>query len=217
MIIYNLSNKKLLNKRVEEAKQILEGIPAKHCFITGSFIYKEKYKDIDIFIISRSQKKFKSKFKNVKITIIDFNQLYSLFYQSISKACLAKGILPQRDLKVTLADYWAVINEVVPTLMNEKKFQKNIRFLVLYTEYFKTGEILDSFQLSEKVSSFKSTKEIIEYIEEEVPLSIKKRASFTYLKRFFYTQAAIYKEMQGYKAQRILYELTHKITRGNDG
>lgn len=216
MFIYTPHNQKILAKRLDQAQQILEEIPTKYCFITGSYLYKEKYKDIDIFIISRSKKSFKLKSKNITLTILDFNQLYSLLYHSLSKSCIAKNVLPKKDLKLTISDYWTVINEAVPTLYNRgKNFKKSIRFLVLYTEYFKTGEVLDSFQLAEKVASFRSTKEVIEYLKKEVPVVMKQHASFTYLKRFFYTQAAVYKELKEYKAQSFLYELTHLITKIN--
>src|SRR3989344_3496002 len=140
MIIYNPQF--ILPQRLRQAKQIVEQIPAKYCFITGSFLYKEKYKDIDIFVITRTKKEIISQNKMVKITTLDFNDLYSLFYHSVSKSCIAKNILLTKQLRVTLSDYWQVINEAIPTLLNEKdKFHKNVRFLVLYTEYFKTGEI----------------------------------------------------------------------------
>src|SRR3989344_1946061 len=140
MIIYNPHNQKLVKERIKQAEEILNQISAKHCFITGSFLYKEKYNDIDVFVVSRSKKEIKIKSKKVKVTVIDFNYLYSLFYHSVSKSCIAKNILPTRQLKVTFSDYWNVINEAIPTLMNEKdKFHKNVRFLILYTEYFKTG------------------------------------------------------------------------------
>ncbi|MBI5797624.1 hypothetical protein HZA98_01830 [Candidatus Woesearchaeota archaeon] len=217
MFVYNPHHEKILIERLNKAEEILLHFPAKYCFITGSFLYKKKYKDIDVFILSRSKKKYKYD-KIIKITVLDFNQLYSLLYHSLSKACIAKNILPQKDVKVTLANYWSVINDSIPALLNEKKnFTKSIRSLVLYTEYFKTGEVLDSFQLSEKCNSFKSTKEVLKYIQEESPKAIQKNASFAYIKRFFYTQAGVYKEVKEYKAQNILYELTHRITKGNHG
>ena len=82
MIIYNPDNEKIIAQRLKQAEDILNKIPAKYCFISGSFLYKENYKDIDVFIISRSKKKFKSENKKTKITVIDFNDLYSLFYHS---------------------------------------------------------------------------------------------------------------------------------------
>jgi len=215
MIIYNPHGKTFLNERIKEAEEILAQIPAKYCFISGSFLYKERYKDIDIFAVTRSKKEITIKNKKAKVTIIDFNDLYSLFYHSVSKSCIAKNILPLRKLKVTLSDYWQVINEAIPTLLNEKdKFHKNVRSLTLYTEYFKTGEIFDTLQLYEKIISFRDYNEIMGYIKQELPLIINKHARPSYIKRFFYTQAGYYKELREYAAQRFLYGLTQDIFRG---
>ncbi len=215
MIIYNPHNEPLLNKRIQEAEKLLNQIPAKYCFITGSFLYKEKYRDIDVFVVSRSKKEIKLKNKKVKITFIDFNDLYSLFYHSVSKSCVAKNFLPHKPLKVTLSDYWHVVNEAIPTLLNEKDtFHKNVRFLILYTEYFKTEDILDTFQLNEKINSFQDYHEVMEYVKQELPTIISKHAKPSYIKRFFYTQAGYYKELQEYAAQSFLYELTHAVVRG---
>lgn len=215
MIIYNPHNEELLNKRLKEAEELLSQIPAKYCFITGSFVSKEKYKDIDVFVITRSKKAIIIKNKKAKITTLDFNDLYSLFYHSISKSCIAKNILPTKQLKATLSDYWQVINEAIPTLLNQKdKFHKNVRFLVLYTEYFKTGEVLDTFQLNEKIDSFKDYNDVMEYVKRELPGIINNQAKPSYVKRFFYTQAGYYKELKEYAAQSFLYELTHEVTRG---
>ncbi|MEK6969286.1 MAG: hypothetical protein AABW48_02565 [Nanoarchaeota archaeon] len=233
MIIYNPHDEPLLKERIEDAENLLDLIPAKYCFITGSFIYKTEYKDIDIFVITRSKKnitfknklrrgrnppvcqKFKRLLKKAKITIIDFNDLYSLFYHSISKSCIAKNIIPKKPLKVTLSDYWQVINEAIPSLLNQKnKYHKEVRFLILYTEYFKTGEILDTVQLNKKINQFKDYTEIISYVKTEMPLIITKHTKPSYAKRFFYTQAGYYKELLAYKAQSFLYELTHEAVRG---
>src|SRR3989338_1388014 len=162
MIIYNPYNEKLLSERLKEAEQLLAQIPAKYCFITGSFLSKEKYKDIDIFVVTRSKKEITPKNRKVKITTIDFNDLYSLFYHSVSKSCIAKNLLPPRLLKVTLSEYWHIVNESIPTLLNQKdQFHKNIRFLILYTEYFKNGKVLDTFQLNEKIDSFQDYTQIL--------------------------------------------------------
>ena len=216
MIIYNPHNEKIISERISQAKEIFKQLPSKYCFITGSFLYKKKYNDIDIFVVSRTKKKLKVKNKKAKITTIDFNDLYSLFYHSISKSCIAKNILPVKPLKVTISDFWHVINEAIPTLLNQKnKFHKNVRFLILYVEYFRSGDILDTFQLDKKIKQFKSYKEIIEYVKENVPKIINKKIKKSYIKRFFYTQAGFYKDIKDeYDAQNILYELTHAITKG---
>jgi len=100
-------------------------------------------------------------------------------------------------------------------LLNEKdKFHKNVRFLVLYTEYFKTGEVLDTFQLNKKINYFKDYSEVMKYVKRELPNIINDYAKPSYIKRFFYTQAGYYKELKEYAAQSFLYELTHEVARG---
>ena len=54
MIIYNPQDFDFIPKRLSEAESILSSIPVKYCFITGSFLYKINYNDIDIFVVSRS-------------------------------------------------------------------------------------------------------------------------------------------------------------------
>lgn len=215
MIIYNPHNGNIIKERIEEAQKILGSIPAKYCLISGSFLFKKEYRDIDVFVISRTKKQINPANKKIKITMIDFNDLYSLFYHSVSKSCIAKNILPKKPLKVTIADYWNVINEAIPTILNEKdKYHKNIRFLVLYTEYFKNNKILDTYELMRDIEKFKNFKEILEYIKREVPQVINKNIKKSYIKKYFYTQAGYYKDSLDYESQRYLYELSHNIVKG---
>ncbi|MBI5389357.1 hypothetical protein HZB01_03180 [Candidatus Woesearchaeota archaeon] len=215
MIIYNPRNTSFLQERLILAQEILEQLPCKYCFITGSFLYAKEYGDIDVFAITRSKKEMKSSNKKVKITLIDFNDMYSLFFHSVSKSCIAKSILPTKPLKATIADYWHVINEAVPTLLNQKTtYHKDVRFLILYTEYFRTGEVLDTFLLNQKVNSFSDYKGVLEYINENIPNAITAKSKSSYLKRFFYSQAGYYKGLRQYDAQKFLYALAHSITGG---
>ncbi|MBI2129466.1 hypothetical protein HYU07_04455 [Candidatus Woesearchaeota archaeon] len=215
MIIYNPSDEAMIAGRMEEAQKILNSIPLKYCFISGSFLFKEKYGDIDLFVISRAKKEIKPVNKKINVIRIDFNDLYSLFYHSVSKSCIAKNILPKKPLKATIADYWNVVNEAVPTILNEKnKYHKNIRFLVLYTEYFKNNQILDGYELMKKIEKFRNFREILNYISEEAPLIIDKYLTKGYIKRYFYTQAGYYKDSLDYESQKYLYELSHNVVKG---
>ena len=212
MIIYNPES--MIKERIEEAKSILAALPYKYCFITGSFLYCKKFKDIDLFIITRSKKKPKLN-KKIKATIIDFNDLHSLFYHSISKMCVAKNILPKKPLRTTIADYWNIINETIPTLLNEKtNFHKSIRSLILSTEYLKNNNILDSPNLKAKINTFTNYKQVLKYIKEESPKAIINHANKNYIKRYFYTQAAFHKQNISYKGQKDLYDISHAIVQG---
>ena len=118
-------------------------------------------------------------------------------------------------LKVTLADFWDVINEAIPTLLNQKNiFHKHVRSLILYTEYFRRRIVLDSFELDKKMDSFKTYRDVLAYVQQNVPAGIQGKIRNSYLKRFFYTQAGYYKDLLEYDAQRFLYDLAHEITRG---
>jgi hypothetical protein len=212
MIIYNPFNTEMLKERMAEAERILDEIPAKTVFITGSFLFKESYKDIDVFVVTRSHKEIKSKNKKVKITKIPFNNLHSLFYHSISKSCISKDMLPTKKLRVTVADYWGIVNEAIPMIFNEKKdFRKDIRYLVLYTEYLLNGTILDSHGLTKRVDEFKDYGSVLAYAKKNIPAAITKHLCNNYIKRFFYTQSGFYKDTLGYESHKYLYDISHTI------
>lgn len=196
----------ILPERIKQAEEILKQIPVKHAFISGSFLFSHKYNDIDLFVISRSKNKF-SLPKGVKLNHLDFNQLYSLFYHSLIKICVSKSILPVRPIKTTIAHYWNIINEIVPEYLNYQNL-KQLRSLILYTEYYKNNHILDSKEL---YFLTKDLKDPLGYILKEVPGIMTKIGKFSYLKRFFYTQAGFYKDIE-YDSQKYLYQLTHSIT-----
>lgn len=207
MIIYTPEN--MIPERIEEAKKILDSLPYRHCFITGSFLFKKSYKDIDVFAVTRGKE---IRDRRIKLSIIDFNDLHSLFYHSISKSCIAKDILPKKRLRVTIADYWSIINETIPALLNERKnFHKAIRSLVLYTEYLKNKRILDSFELTSEVNKFKNYNEVLDYTRVDVPIAVRQRVKKGYIQRYFYTQAAFHKQNIKYEGQKYLYEVSHAI------
>jgi len=214
MIIYNTGTI-MKQERVKQAESILNSIPFKQCFITGSFLYKETYNDIDVFVVSRSKKKFTPKNKKIDLQFIDTNDLYSLFFHSISKCCVSKNILLKKQIRTTIANYWNVVNETLPDVSNEpENIRKNVKQLILFTEYFKTGRILDTRELREHAKKFKDKKQVVEYIKINFPLSVKNKASINYLKRFFYTYAGFYKEALEYKGQREMYHLSHNVLHG---
>jgi hypothetical protein len=205
-------------KAKKEAEKILNDLPYRYCFITGSFLFKDNPQDIDVFVITRSKKQINLKNKKIKITRLDFNDLHSLFYHSISKECIAKNILPQKKALVTSTQYWDTINESVPIILNEQNsYLKEARDLVLYTEYFKSNRILSSSELNRMIGSFENYKTVLKYIQTNVKTVIIQKVSKGYIKRFFYTQAGHYKKMLEYPAQSFLYKLSHAVIGATNG
>lgn len=212
-MIIKYGEKPIIKEREKQAEKIFEKLPYRYCFITGSFLYEKNYNDIDVFVITRSKKKIELKNKTT-IQTLDFNDLHSLFYHSSSKYCIAKNILPKKELKVTIADYWDVVNEAVTAIFNNKKeFKKKIRTLILYTEYLKDNKILDSKDIKEKIEQFKDYKEVLEYIKNNIILIIHKKTNKSYIKRFFYTQSGFYKEHINFKGIEWLYNISKEIAR----
>jgi len=210
MIIYNPEN--MIPSRVKEAEQVLRQLPQKYCFITGSFLYEENYKDIDLFIITRSKKEIKIDDDRLTVTKIDFNMLYSLFHHSISKSCVANNILPKKPLKLTIADYWHVINEAIPNILNNKeKWRKEARFVILYTEYLKNNKILSSYELKRKLNKIPSYKKLFKLIEKTAPEIINKKIKKNYIKRYFYEWRGVYKDFIADDCTKYLYTLCHNI------
>ena len=64
------------------------------------------------------------------------------------------------------------------------------------------------------IKKFRNYKEVLGYVNKNIPKIMTKNMKKSYIKRFFYTQAGFYKAIREYKAQDFLYKLTHVITRG---
>lgn len=212
MIIYNPHSEPFLPQRLRLVDSLLAQVPAKYAFVAGSFLHKPHYQDIDVFVLSRTTKALPALGDRVSVTRLDFNDCHSLFYHSLSKSCVATDLLPTRPLRVTVADYWQVINEAIPALLNHKEgYHKHIRFLVLYTEYLRTKIILDSYGLDARIRAFRSHADILEYVQIHAPAIITAASKPSYVRRYFYTQAGAYRDMRDYPAQDFLYGLTHAI------
>lgn len=211
MYVYNPD--KIIPERIKQAENILKKIRVKHAFIGGSFLYKRRYKDIDLFLITRTKKEIE--IEGVQVSEIDFNKMHSLFYHSVTKMCVSKNILPKKDLKVTLKDYWKAINYAVPTMANERK-SKNAREVLLYTEYLQTGKILDSFELH-NITKKMSLKKMLSYIFQNSPNIFRKRMKKSYLFRFFYSYSGFYEDSREYDVYEFLYHFCHHIINGKSG
>jgi len=217
IIIYNPENRRILKERAKEAEKIFNELPYRYCFITGSFLFSKKYNDIDVFVITRSKKRVKLKNKKINLQFIDFNDLSSLFYHSIKKCCLAKNIMPERNIKVSVKEYWEIVNETLADVKNMKKgFAKEIRNLLVYTEFLNFDIILDSFDVIKKSKKLDTINKVQNYVNNNVANGIVKKVNQSYIKRFFYTQASIYKGMFEYKGMKEMYALTHAIIKNGN-
>lgn len=184
MFIYSPEN--ILPERLAEVKKILQRVPYKHAFITGSFLYEEEYNDIDVFIISRTKKTFK--IEGCDVHFIDFNQASSLFFHSVTKQCVSKSIIPVKKLRVRISDYWELLNEILTPVAGDINMKKETRMAILYTIYLSQGIVLDSYSL--KKYSFEGDLE--NFLFSYAPAIFRQHMSPSYLKRFFYSRTKYY-------------------------
>jgi hypothetical protein len=215
VIIYNPNETNFIKERIEKAIEILNKLPFKHCFITGSFLYNKKYRDIDIFVITRSNKKVKLP-KKYNLTKLDFNQTNSLFYHSITKSCISKNILIKKRIMTTMSEYWNIIIESVVDSMNEKKGGKLTRSLILQTKYHNEDIILDSEKLSILSRKINTPSKLIKYVFLKVPKIFRKKCSNSYIKRYFYTYSAYIKKNLDYDSDKIFYKLSKVILQNGE-
>lgn len=189
MFVYSPEN--ILPERLAEAKKILQRVPYKHAFITGSFLYEEEYNDIDVFIISRTKKTFEM--EGCDVHFIDFNQASSLFFHSVTKQCVSKSVIPVKKLRVRVSDYWELLNEILTPVAGDANMKKEARMAILYTVYLSQGVVLDSYSLK-KYSFEKNDLEC--FLFNHAPSIFQKHMSLSYLKRFFYSRTKYYEEAE---------------------
>ena len=202
MFVYSPEN--VLPERIREAKKILQKIPYKHAFITGSFLYQKEYKDIDVFILSKTKKQEITGLEGYDVHFLDFNQTSSLFFHSLTKRCVSKSVLPITKIRVRLSDYWELLNQVLTPIAGDVDINKEARMAVLYTHYLLYKEVPDSLTL--KKYFFKNYSSLADFLFLQAPKIFQKHMAYSYLKRFFYSRTRHYEE-----AEPIIHELIKEI------
>lgn len=150
---FHVTGEGMIPKRVEEAKQILKKINKPKAFISGSYLYKQKYNDIDIYIIARKKKSYHKENKHfIFITekILQNPIFISSWRCSVANFSLeTKPIIKRPSFEHLNLTYQMAINEIL-----NKEEESTMREIVFMYYLHVKKEILDSFHLYQK------TKEI---------------------------------------------------------
>lgn len=180
---FYITGKDMISKRVEEAKNILSKINEK-AFISGSFLYKENYNDIDIFILSKKRKQSeKEKRHYIYITEKDLKKpmLASAALYSISNFNLPKINVPRKryGMDNTIMAYQIAISEH----MDNEGF-KTLKDLIMEYYLIVKNKVLDSYELSKLYGEIENSSNAI----EKINLMIKELLLFSYSKRYLYDE-----------------------------
>jgi len=190
--MYVYSPERILPARIKEAERILGKVRAKHAFITGSFLYRRAYKDIDLFVVTRSKRDFSM--EGVDVHVIHPNRLSSLFYHSASKLCVSKSILPRPKVRTTMSDYFDLLNSRLTPVDNIMDRDKEFRDAVLATIYHAEARILDSEEL--KSYRFHTHESFESFILAKAPAAFRDNMRPAYRRRFFAGFKAYYADAQ---------------------
>lgn len=141
----------ILKDKLEKAKQILKKIERNHknlkILISGSYLWKRKHRDIDIFIITKYNKEDYIK-ENLHINYLPIGIENSIFFNSISQIAISNFKIEQRfKFKINLDDLLMLYQELISYISQKQDFKQELREFLLYCAYLSENIILNSKQL----------------------------------------------------------------------
>ncbi len=166
-----MGSEQMIFERIEEAKRIILRLEQKHknqkILLSGSFLFKEKYKDIDVFVISKYAKE-NYRFRKMQISFLKEKDLDTLFFASLAQMSVAnfKPVLNYAPI-VTIEDFTKNYELLVNAFLQKDDLEPYLRTFLLHTSYLSIGVILNPLQLSElreKFFRFKNIEFIRQYV-----------------------------------------------------
>lgn len=208
--IYLYGKEKIIPARLNLAekylKQFSRKFKNKHVLISGSFLHNQKYKDIDLFVISKYDKEdyIDGKFH---INYLPSEAYGSLFFASLSKLCLSNQKLTSLKVteKVNLDTFISLYQELFNDL--DRKFagiRKTMREFLLQTAFLGKSPLPDSAELKQQVKSILSLKHPLEIIKklfvQAIVLGVKSEKSIPEAKEMISSYDELISEYPQHKA-----------------
>lgn len=178
---FYITGQKMIPARIKQAKQILKEINKK-AFISGSFLYKKDYVDIDIYVISNRKKSYHKDGKHfmfITEKMLRDPIFFSSFKYSVANfSTEIKPIIKREDLEEFMFTYQWVINQIL-----DKEDQKELRDIVFQYNLQIKQIFLDSYTLYKKTEEIKKLpqKERIRKVNQLTKEVILKTHSKSYI------------------------------------
>lgn len=170
--IFVYSKERIRKDRWQQARQYVQRFSRKfknkHIFITGSFLYQEEYKDIDIFVISKYDKKDYQEGK-FHINYLSEEVYGSLFFRSASKMCLSNKKMGWHEIKESLnQDTFISLYQELRNDINTEfpGMKKTLREFLLQAAYFSNLPFPASDELAEQINAILRIKEPTKIIQK---------------------------------------------------
>lgn len=208
-----ITGNNMIPERIEQAKHILKELNKEKAFISGSFLYAEKYNDIDIFIVGKRRKnKYEGKKHFMYITEKNLTHpiYFSCLLYSVSTFSVGKIIphIKRPEYGELVMVYERAINEIL-----DNDDQKMVRDLLFEYSLQIKKEIPDSCSLDKEFSTIKQMpqKQKIEAVNN----MIKEILLHIYSKRYVYDMLSWFvtqleQNIKEYKANENLI-IYHKV------
>ncbi|MCK4589018.1 MAG: hypothetical protein KAT77_01125 [Nanoarchaeota archaeon] len=146
--------------RLNKAVILLQKFSRKHknmkMLVSGSFLYKEKYNDIDVFVISKYEKKDYKEGK-VHINYLPADVEKTLFFQSINAISVSNFKSNGKIEEIfDISNILLLYELVILLIIQRDDFLQELRDLIIRLEYVSNKVVLNSMQL--KIITDKITK-----------------------------------------------------------
>lgn len=170
--IFVYSKERIRKDRLLLARQYLRRFSRifrnKPIFITGSFLYQEKYNDIDIFVISKYDKKDYQEGK-FHINYLSEEVYGSLFLRSASKLCISTKKMELHGMREDLnQDTFISLYQELRNDINTKflGIKKTLREFLLQAAYFSNLPLPASDELAAQINAILRIKEPSKIIQK---------------------------------------------------
>ncbi len=156
--------------RLEKAAKLLKRYSRKHknkkMLISGSFLYNEKYNDIDIFIISKYNKEDYRDGK-VHINYLPADIEKTLFFRSIYSISIANFRSDKKiEEEFKAEDILHYYELVILLIMQKDNYLSELRDLITRAEFASSGVIINSMQLKKMTDNITKSKNPIKVINK---------------------------------------------------
>ena len=155
----------ILDDRLQKAKTLLKKFAKKYprmkMFISGSYLFKKKYMDIDLFIISPHKKEdYRNGLVHINFLPLDIEQ--TLFFHSAKSVSVMNFATTQKMTQQPLLEEILGLYELVILLCLQKQpFIQPLREFILKMEYLLHRVIFNPFQLSMAINALNKERNLV--------------------------------------------------------
>lgn len=151
---YIRGSQHIIQSRIKEAKSIINSFPGEKVFVAGSFLFSDRYNDIDIYIIRK--KGYKEVYEEKKhIIYLSEKRLKQAIFQSAALISVSNfdNTLRYAYKAPFLHELMGVYHEAVIEFIQNDAKKEALRDLIFMHSILCKGELVDALELRSLVSN----------------------------------------------------------------